>query len=761
MNESLDILVQHRDTILLAEVGALLHDLGKLDSRFIIQHSADRPSNFKKYEHERILKDLPALQSLLSNKFFTEKLVELGNVVSELAPSNRKADLSLDRIISKHHDNVSKSPIGYYKLISASTRGVDGVDSGIDKGAVSNKAKQALANTYIATAFGSEEKRIDANALKSLQDKFVKTLNSELNKGITTPSKLVNVRSAIISAAEKAYLQVLGETRRAANDVTLWDHSYSVASLYKAALAKILLDSQWTDPAKLQWRILRISFDGLSFLNNVHRVTDILGRQKAVTNALDNLKKLLELEYPLGNEIYRDENGSAFVVPDISDLLDRVNKNNKSLRGLIEEAFAQSDLKEELKLILSPQAFSEPSRGAILLGKLLAQHVPPLTTDPNVAKGWWDNKVGEVCTVCTLRPMGYDPDNPDGIDEKAKDRHVCHVCLERRGRRSQEWATKGLNATIWIDEAADIYARLALIVGRFHLDNWLNGAFTDTIFTQALAVHGLSYDQLINGLKEALTGKNTGILDIVGGDAWESFKSKKLKSGLSTNKVKSLIEEFYQAIVDDRDVRELSKNVSTLDDRAKLFALFLFRKHPSFARLRRIWETTQDFWVDVAEGRDGQTSLIAEVIEPTGPRLKITATNLQELDLGLYHAYDLLLNGMRFSVVWTPHLNGFITVENLCYIAKQLGAAGQKWEKAEAAASFIKDKLSGDIEIEEPPGYGIKAKKKGTLKGLSTELLKNAQGQPITYTPAIPILTEPRTFMALVPANKALEVGAK
>lgn len=756
MSENLEILARHRDAILIAEIGALLHDLGKLDSRFIIQMSADRPYNFRRYEHERVLRDLPELKNLLSNEFYTKKLAELGDVISELAPLNRRVDLSLDRIISKHHDDVRRSPIGYYKLISPSTRGIDGVDSGIDKGTVSSEAKQTLANTYIATAFGFEEKCIDAAkfALKEFQQEFVEILKSNLENAIYGTIAL-NKRYNIIQATKTAFVEALGETRRAANDVTLWDHSYSVASLYKAALAKILLDGQWTEPEELQWRFLRISLDGLSFLNSVHRVPDILGRQRAITDALDKVKELLEVEYPLGNEIYRDESGSAFLVPDVSDLLDRVDKDNKSLRILIEDAFAESDLKEEVKLILSPKAFSDASRGAILLGKLLAQPVPPLITNPDVVKGWWDKAKGlEICTVCGLRPQSYGARDRERHDREKHEqlertvigcetcktlaRNICYVCLERRGRRSEEWATKGLNSTIWIDEAADINARVALVVGRFQLDDWLNGAFTDTIFTQSLALHNLSYVQLVNGLKDALEGKSIGILDIVGGDAWKYYpEGKKLKSDSSLDEVKRVAEKFYGDVVKERDVRGLSKNVSTLDDQAKLFALFLFRKHPSFARLRRIWETTQGFWQAVRD------EVIPEVLaKEKGRRLEIEVQNEAELSrkLGDYHVYDAQLKGLFFSVVWDT--KRLITADNLQYLGKLLGKPLQ---------NLLKEQK--ELPLYEPAGYGMRRTLVATVKIKAIKPLG-------TYIPAIPILTESRTFIALVPARKALKVVA-
>ncbi len=58
------------------------------------------------------------------------------------------------------------------------------------------------------------------------------------------------------------------------------------------------------------------------------------------------------------------------------------------------------------------------------------------------------------------------------------------------------------------------------------------------------------------------------------------------------------------------------------------------------------------------------------------------------------------------------------------------------------------------ISVEEPTGYGSPNKPLGKLQ-ITDEVI--AEQTP--YIPAITILTEPRTFMALVPADKALNVA--
>ena len=69
-------------------------------------------------------------------------------------------------------------------------------------------------------------------------------------------------------------------------------------------------------------------------------------------------------------------------------------------------------------------------------------------------------------------------------------------------------------------------------------------------------------------------------------------------------------------------------------------------------------------------------------------------------------------------------------------------------------AEYIQRGLEGkSFDIEEPTGYGSPNKPLGKL--YITDVIFDYT----PYTPAISILTEPRTFMAFVPADKALQVA--
>lgn len=54
-NDKLKKLVEHRDAILLAELGALIHDLGKLSEEFISNKSINNPLNIVNDGHAHLI----------------------------------------------------------------------------------------------------------------------------------------------------------------------------------------------------------------------------------------------------------------------------------------------------------------------------------------------------------------------------------------------------------------------------------------------------------------------------------------------------------------------------------------------------------------------------------------------------------------------------------------------------------------------------------------------------------------------------------
>ncbi|MHA1796687.1 MAG: CRISPR-associated protein Csx11 [Promethearchaeota archaeon] len=650
MNDMLEVLEKNRDLILIAEIGALLHDIGKCSNEFIKSSSSDFHSSCH-FKHGG---------DILNERYLSSDFI---NLIQSLEICHEEsAKISIADFICHHHGSMEEPP-NLLKLIRAGSGGADGADSGSDKKYASNcGTPQLFGDTYIATAFGYESQKLVGGDfdLTNIRKNFIDCLIEILRiiVGFKKNSDIIPLEEWIDifynfefqndymiigfrELAKHTLSKALGETRRALNDVTLWDHSFSVSSLYKAALAKVIVENIFPDPKNIKWRLYRIGFDGLSFLRQAHRVTDILGRQQSINEALDEVRNLLEVQYPLGNEIYRDENGSAFLFPSLEN-----DKDGKKLKNAIEKKVFRifdEKLQGELVPIIIPA--DEDSRKATELGLLLKSLIG-LKVNPKKIQENWENVVGEeICTVCSLRPQG----DIKGVKEdyakdpeKAKKRNICGICLERRGRRAQIWADINgelFKQTIWIDEVADENGRVALLVGKFGLENWLNG-------------------------------------------------------------------EFIQ----------------------KLLACETNKKYSSFARIRRVWQTTEIFWQEVNQ------EIISKILGENTKRyeIEIAPATIE----GKFHVFELIHQHINIPVVWHHDKKKLITAVRNNRLKEKL--------------DIIKGR---NIKILEPGGYGRSKKEIGNFQLVGFETIQT------DYAPMISLLSEPNHFMSLIPARQAMQAA--
>ena len=321
---------------------------------------------------------------------------------------------------------------------------------------------------------------------------------------------------------------------------------------------------------------------------------------------------------------------------------------------------------------------------------------------------------------------------------------MCGVCLRRRTERARPWVEgihqnsqgrflKGYPETVWLDEVADENGRIALIVGYFPLENWLDG---------------------------------------------------------------TLIESLGMFKRDSAEDPPRNRGITIKDENGTPIEVVIGPKPVSYSRIRRVWETTRRFWQQVAptdrppqwppKDEDGNPlceslglkdiydqplsiadSLAGKIVGEAGPRLEIRgiSTDIQQ-GLNPYYAYELVFSqNIKMAVVWDDKNKRLITVENLVNIARLFGWSPAKKRKEEPegeyqkrvhqeAASFIKNQLENrPATLKEPSEYSSRSQKIGTFTPKDVKQISNS-----IYTPLIPILAEPRTFMALVPANKAFDV---
>ncbi|NMB85366.1 MAG: CRISPR-associated protein Csx11 [Methanothrix sp.] len=463
------VLEDKGDALLLAEVIAMLHDLGKLSSQFIDQMSCHPSQQSQQFEHEKAI-----LQSgFVDNKFMNVlKKQRLRNQLRWSEISNRERIGQLCDMIL-HHDSTNHSSF----LVRLLNR-CDGADSGADKGTtrqagLPQEAKQPSDKTFIANAFGSEQQRIDGTALDNVRIQLSMDLGIRLTKVASQRVPLSQVYADILENIERSFRSALGETRRAANDVTLWDHSFSVATLYKMAIATFLLNGS-LDINHLRWRLLRVNFDVLGLYAKAIKIADLLGYQQAVETACVEVKQLVEEEYPLGNEVYRDTTGIYFTFPDLDFPADLAQEIRRRVEGV------EMELAPRIVITVGDGATAaEQLKG--ILGKARKEALDALAQpfdSQNLSACWqqqWTT-VGagqwEVCPVCRLRPM-------------KEGQEACETCMNRRGSRVQEWLGNP-RTTIWIDEIADHNDRVALVVGKFGLDDWLSGDLVQTMLVKAI-----------------------------------------------------------------------------------------------------------------------------------------------------------------------------------------------------------------------------------------------------------------------------------
>jgi len=421
MSYDLNKLVTAQDNLLLAEVAAWVHDWQKcIDMKVAsdwnnnpnvnkvkIRNWQQRDTTLKPGDFADVLEKLVPNLCVSGNNI--KEIAELGRQPSQARSSSNH----LIRVLGQSHDV-----------------------SHVEKELGDHESKDQ-ATDWIASPFGWEPIQPD-NLLKRLLGE-PKTLLKNFS---------AIARKKILVSLQSVFAEAWGDTRRPINEVTLWDWSSIVAALYKAELARCVLTTQQRSPSDVAWRLLSIRVDGLQYLLSVSRIPDLLARRELLSDAWNRVQTLIEETYPLGLEVYRDENGPVFVVPDIENLLDESQVaqdggERKTLRDLIRDAFAAGTVKNDSSLAIRhervPELYLDDKPWK---GQPAPQELPPIvnhlkrdireTTDPQWLETLWQNQNAkacpEVCTVCGLRPQGY--------SSQARERKVCDVCEQRRADRA-------------------------------------------------------------------------------------------------------------------------------------------------------------------------------------------------------------------------------------------------------------------------------------------------------------------------------------
>ncbi len=749
MISNLDVLAKDevRTAILLTEIGGWIHMLGKMDDNFIRSQATNATVSYD---------DLDVSKNWFASHIAFCDLLRDGKAQTKLkfaSPNELKnAPEFLNSFIRRHRG--TKPGVNLLKLLFDS----HGQASGTEKGTLpETEGKQTQTHTFAANAFGYE----DANdnllnrSLDNDRKPVVALLGTALSQVLTNTLteagwKKLYYQDRLKKKLSEILSLTVGDTRRPANEVTLWDQTVTAASLLKTGLVKNILEGSWRDPLvntfadKYRWRFLRVYFDGLAFIANSHHPADIRGRWNALREAQNAVRQLLEVTYSLAAEAYCDEANLVFVVPDIDDLHKATFNNitKETLEDRLRAVFAA-----EVQNEIEPQvALSESSRGAINLGKALGKEISSPQPSLKSLQAWWSGEIDEQCTVCRVRPQGYG----DGDAEKARNRNVCVVCLERREMRSSHWIDHLPDTTIWIDEAADDNGRVALIAGKFDLSGWLEGYYLQSIAGRKLPKDAGFGTTDFSAITSAISGSELSQPNLNTTTFLQSMQQ-------GTNIPEKLSPaDIYKILVTERDLTDTAPNLSSADPADyDLAARFLFQgffaKTTSFARLRRIWETTGEFWENA---RDALGGLAGK------QKYRLVLHGTLSNSIGPSHVYDVEIGKVKASFVYDENKNEkrLISADNLRYLAKQLELKLPDKPDDKIIAEAVKQRLedSDNLELFEKPSRQEslvrKPKRIAEIRDFTVELEEH------NYSPVIPLLAEPQIFIALVPADKAIKV---
>jgi len=587
----------NRDVILKGEIGALLHDIGKFHPDFVKSKSVEKTAKDKHAQIDEFLR--PELIKFIRNSKF------------DITVGNEKS--TIYNFITQHHpDKKTKNKIGnIVKLLIA----CDKKDSADDKGIV--RKKQHLDKTYIASPFGYKKEKIDLVCLQKRFEDLEDTLIGLFKGYISGTMSLSCFRESLMKTLEVYFSHALGETRIPSNDVTLWGHSYSTASLFKSLLAAIVCGAN-IDFEKPQWRIFGICWDGIEFINRGKKVAEIRAREEVIDNIKKKLKKEFEDKIPIGNAIYEDTNGIYLTFPELGNKSKELAKEcaEKALEIIYKESdnelwpfFTLTKASATLTLISEELEFASEKRKIPKISPTLFVKIDNKEEGEKIESNFdlkteFDRLVDkirekrkdteiDICPICRIRPK----------DEKTE---RCEICENRRRGRLEQWLSNRQD-TVWIDEVADKNNRVALISLNFYLDSWLDGTMIGTIYSQ-------SFEDWYYGKKKKkennrwVTKSTVQLLREAGIDEIVQptkrtvyFLLDEVFKNLNNDKEKAakILDTFFQDI--NITPRQLNKHWGNIKERIgsetkENLARYLFTQNPSPARLYRIWKETEEFF---------------------------------------------------------------------------------------------------------------------------------------------------------------------
>ena len=638
MSLNINNLKLNKDEILKAEIGALLFNLGKTHAginnwKNYFQNINSLFSSYKYYYKQNHFKNELQNVDIKLKDFIFNKKVKL--------PDNTDLDW-----VEFFKGNAS----GEKFIQKIFFRGCENINSGIDKGSL--QEANELNSLWISNAFGSlirkvkDEKDFDDSRLCLFRE-FHRLLE---DNNYYNSSDWKKIRSWVIENIKLWYTRLLSDSRFPVNDVTLFDQAYMTASMFKAVLASLYLDNSsfqtyLDNPQSIKWSVLGIQYDKLSLAEKGLKVASIKWYRDTANQVDNELKKIIELEYALGNEVYRDETGIYFVVGenikgDKEDDFYNLKSDLNELKKEIQQIFSNDFGGEIYPAIL----LTEPSRGLMNLGYLIEKATENFLKAeyPSDFKTQLKDNVSPngICQICGMRLA----------KKENKENLICDVCQKRLKGRIDEWFENLDQETIWLDELQDKNGRIAIVTLKFELGKWLNGDMVNSLMIQNIqfpiqkGCDDINYllTDVFTGLKgnkklndTCLKDYHTNIPNIELQDLAEKWFLERSIGSKWEEFIKNNLSDKTAIDFENRKIKWQNLKDQDIEFLATLILQFLLRKNPSPARLSRIWESTKEFFKEVE-------SKIIEITDIKEDRHKRLVWDNIDIEDGEYEDGDIV-----------------------------------------------------------------------------------------------------------------------
>lgn len=700
--------IDFKTLILQAEIAALLHDIGKFTRHFLEQFLKN--GNGGQYDHawDFLKEDSNACsRNLLDvlNQSLDDAWLKVPGEIIHLKTLGDLSRLHHEKNLDRIKTHLDAHDVPNLPLLLALMMIADSIDSSSSKGGAAfrlskNVERKSLLNqepfsqdlkkAYLATPLGEKQTEIrleqTKDAAQEFQDKVAGHLSGYASWNI---EELIDARDGLLTILEKQLAEALAETRKPTNDVSLWQHSRSTASIFKAMLARhLLLGIPAADEhTNLLHHRERLAFLGIrwsedALLARSVRPPDILGRRMRLARLTGRLKEKVETGFCLGNEVYRDRDGICFLIPSPQE--------DERIRTALNEMldFLELDLNDgrffggelEYRIVCK-----EVGIQVLGLSSLLeeTEEVDVLRSGPRSPR-WmdlWDKaNAREVCPRCGKRPIPLVPFRAGSEGSDSKKDNTCEFCWQinkeaeklRSNSREVLYQPSAEFQTVLTDKLVPIDVenqRLALVQGFFDLRAFLSGE----AFSDIMARRPEDYDQAperdpksksLITWSDALTAAGFCLQELKGDNAPEEVVHTlqqlyqdtylgqpgdgRVPGTTSPEKIRNYIDQIVLA----------SPFPEGLTDPARLL-LYAFRQHPSPSRITRVRETTERILHDILGWfEQAKVFFFPLSLDPGRFLVLLRADLCQDF---LFHAYDrYLAHGGRVRHLLPFHLSASI-----------------------------------------------------------------------------------------------------